>query len=692
MPRQSPTLHRHRPAVAAALAVVASGATILSARADEPGFQTTVTAPAATVTAPREDRAAAASVVLPAQSPRAYDDVGSLLLQVPGVTVARTGSSQAFSTITLRGSNPDQVSIYVDGVPLNIAEGGGVDVSTLPLGDVERVEVYRGTTPLAFGESALGGIISITTRTPGLARQTARAGTGSFGTLFGDASAGGRAGRLRLYLGAHVFSSKGDYPLQYGLPLDPNTQADTRRNNDSLEGNGVLRAALSLAGRRTLALGVIGFGRGEGLPGPDTALGVPGGVALHARYHTARGLATLSYDSRDDLGPGGRLSAEAFASLQRNRLLDPNGEVQGQGPLFAHETTLSIGTTVHATRPLMDWGRASVVLEGRRETYTPVDESDPTASGIPAQRLVGVAGAELALFWHRLDLDVLPSVRLEALNDEVTGQNTAGQPVPATPPITRLLPTYRLGLVRPLSPAATLKANLGQYHHAPSFLELYGDGSRRLLGNPDLVPESGTNADLALWIDASRERASVVSRTTLFGALASDLIYWLSTSGGPARAENLNSARIFGVEQELQLGVGRHLRVTGQATYLVTRDESDNPTTHGKAIPHHPRWSGYARPELVHLGLPYGTELGAYADAAILAGTYDDPANLFAVPAQVLVGAGASLSRPGSRLRLTLSALNLTNLATWSFSGWPLPGRTLYLSLVYDSAAAEAQP
>ena len=28
-------------------------------------------------------------------------------------------------------------------------------------------------------------------------------------------------------------------------------------------------------------------------------------------------------------------------------------------------------------------------------------------------------------------------------------------------------------------------------------------------------------------------------------------------------------------------------------------DESDNPTTRGKAIPHHPRLSAYARPELV---------------------------------------------------------------------------------------------
>ena len=89
------------------------------------------------------------------------------MLEVPGVTVMRTGSIGAASTITLRGSSADEVRVFVDGVPVNIASGGAVDMSTLPLGDVERVEVYRGTSPLAFGESALGGVVSITTRTPG---------------------------------------------------------------------------------------------------------------------------------------------------------------------------------------------------------------------------------------------------------------------------------------------------------------------------------------------------------------------------------------------------------------------------------------------------------------------------------------------------------------------------------------------
>jgi outer membrane receptor protein involved in Fe transport len=661
-----------------------------AARAQEPPTAppsrntTTVTAPLVAPSAPREDSSAAASVILPSESPRAYDDLGTLLLEVPGVVVARTGSTTELASLALRGSNPDEVLIYVDGVPLNIAEGGGVDISTLPLGDVERVEVYRGTTPLAFGEAALGGVVSITTRTPGATRVQARAAVGSFGTIFGDLSGGGRVGRLRFYLGAHVYSSEGDYPFLYPpMPAFPAEVRAIRQNNDAFEGNGVLRLALTLNGRRTLSLGVIGFGREQGLPGPLP----PASVPATARFHSGRGLGYLRYESRDDLGPGGRLSAQAFVSVERDRVIDPAGDILAQGPLTTHETTVSTGVTAYAARPLGEWGRAAAILEVRHETYTPDNELDPTMSGTPARRSVGVAGGELDLRWPRLDLHVIPSARVELMSDVVTGLASNGFPVPAAPPVFRALPIYRLGLVRRLTESATFKGNVGRYQRAPSFLELYGNGNDRLLGDPGLLPERGTNADLALWIDRAGPRGSLLSRTTVFGALADDLIYWLRSSGGPSRAENLTSARIYGLEQELRATLGRHLRLVGQGTITVAEDESDLVASHGKQIAYYPRYLAYGRPELTHVPLPGGLDLGAYADAALFAGAYADPVEVRAIPAQLLLGAGLSLFWPRGRLRATLSALNLGDLqTTWVVGGWPLPGRTLFLALAYDGA------
>ncbi len=674
-----------------ATALVALVLAAAPARAQEPPSprprdSTTVTAPLTAPATPREDTSAAASVVLPSESPRAYDNLGTLLLEVPGVVVARTGSTTELASLALRGSNPDEVLIYVDGVPLNIAEGGGVDISTLPLGDVERVEVYRGTTPLAFGEAALGGVVSITTRTPGVPRLQARAAVGSFGTSFGDLSAGGRVGRLRFYLGAHVYSSEGDYPFVYApRPAFPADEVRAlRQNNDALEGNGVLRLALTLKGRRTLSLGLIGFGRDQGLPGLLT----PVNASTTARFHSGRGLGYLRYESRDDLGPGGRLSAQAFVSVERDRVIDPAGDLGQGNPLVAHETTVSAGVTAYATRPLGEWGRATAILEGRDETYTPDNELDPTMSGAPARRLVGVAGGELDLRWRRLDLHVIPSARVELMSDVVTGVDTNGFLVPPGPAVFRALPIYRLGLVRPLNDSATFKGNVGRYERAPSFLELYGNGNDRLLGDPGLLPERGTNADLALWLDRAGPAGALLSRTTVFGALTDDLIYWLRSSGGPSRAENLTRARIYGLEQELRATLGRHLRFVGQGTITVAEDQSDLAASHGKQIAYYPRYLAYGRPELTQVPLPAGLDLGAYVDAALFAGAYADSDNVRPVPAQLLLGAGLSLLWPRGRLRATLSALNLGDLqTTWVVGGWPLPGRTLFLALAYDGAA-----
>jgi outer membrane cobalamin receptor len=678
---------------ALAMAVAALRVTVSAVRAQEaaaaspPPFTTIVAAPPPAPVTPREDRAASASVVLPSESPRAFDDLGTLLLQVPGVMVVRTGSTMEFATLTLRGSNPDEVMVYLDGVPLNIAQGGGVDLSTLPLGDVERIEVYRGTTPLVFGESALGGVVSITTRTPNTPRAELRAGVGSYGTLFGDAAAGGRLGRLRVYAGAHVGSSKGDYPYlnQNGTAANPaDDSIQPRGNNDLVEGNGVLRAALTLTGRRTLTLAALGFARDQGLAGP--AIQTP---TMFSRFHSARGLAYLRYESRDDLGPGGRLWAEAFTSLEWDRLIDPDGEILQRGPMLTHATTLSTGVTAHGWRPLDDWGRAAAVLEGRHEVYTPVNETEPAMSGGTGRRSIAVAGGELDLRVRPLDLDLIPSVRVELMSDSTAGINPAGQVLPTSPALFRALPVYRLGLVRPLGESATFKANLGRYERAPSFLELYGNGNTLLLGNPALLPERGTNADLALWIDRAGPRAGVSSRTTLFGTEADDLIDWVHGNGGPSRAVNISSARVYGVEQELTAAVGHHLRMVGQGTVTVALDESGLAAAQGKQLPNHPRYTLYGRPELGHFALPAGLELGVYADAAVFLQEYADYTEVKTIPNHVLIGAGVNLIVPQAGLRVTATALNLTDeQRLWDLVNWPLPGRTLFLALAYDSTIA----
>jgi outer membrane receptor protein involved in Fe transport len=643
--------------------------------------ETVVTAPPPPPHAPREDQAAAATVVIPGESPRAYDDLGQLVLEVPGVTVTRSGSFGSTATLSLRGSSPDEVRIYLDGVPLNLAEGGAVDIATLPLGDVERVEVYRGSTPLAFAESALGGIVSITTRTPGTPRAAARAGGGSFRTMFGDVSSGGSLGPLRLYAGAHAIDSTGGFGFSNdnctaANPAD-DTPGDTRQNNDLRQADGVVRAALDLPGRRALGLGLLGFARDQGLPGSSCA------QARSARFKTARGVAYLSYDGRDDLGPGGRLAARLFASAAREVLNDQDGQVGGSRAL-TRDTTTSFGATVHAVRPLASWLGAAAILEGRDETFQPVNKLRPMPDAVPARRLVGVAGGELDLWWRRLALDVIPSARLEAVRDVATERVFSTMPEPAAgSTIDRALPILRLALVRAFGPAVSVKANVGRYARIPTFLELYGD-TARLVGNAGLRPERGTNADLALWLDAGRGRVQVASRTTGFAARVDDLIAW-QISPWQSQAQNVSSARVLGVEQELRLTAGRHARLVAQATWLDAVDTGPDLAHNGRQVAMHPRWHAYARPELAEVALG-GALLAAFVDGDLRAGYLRDAANIQPLPTRLLIGAGVVVAVPRWGMKLTASGLNLNDSRTADLSNWPLPGRSIFVALAWERA------
>jgi vitamin B12 transporter len=537
--------------------------------------------------------------------------------------------------------------------------------------------------------------LSITTRTPGTPSVGARAGVGSYGTYFGDADASGRAGRLRLYLGVHGLASKGDFPYlnDNGTPLNPADDRTVPRQNDDVEqADGTFRAAVDLAGRRTLSLGVVAFGRDQGLPGPNLA------QTRFVRFATARALTYLRYESRDDLGPGGRLDAQLFLSAQRDHYTDP-GELSA-GVWDTHDTTLSTGLTANATRPLAEWLRLAVVAEARAETFRPVNDGDqPMPVGAPARRLVAVAGVESTFLWRRADLDLVPSVRVEEMQDVVTGRDPLFQTErPASPPVTRTLPVVRLALLRPLGPDVTLRANVGRYARAPSFLELYA-GTGRLLGNPALTPEWGTNGDISLAVDAGT-RVRVSSRTAVFGAEVSNLIEWEHDSYGRSRPQNLGSARIAGVEEELRVATGRWGRFVGQGTFLDARDESDSTAHHGRQLPLRPRWQAYARPELVHVPLRRGgdgsggvgpLEASAFVDGSLFAGSYDDPTNLYALPSRVLVGAGLSVEAPRLGLRATCSGQNLTDTPVWDMAYWPLPGRTIFFALAWRSALGRSE-
>ncbi len=81
-----------------------------------------------------------------------------------GVSVSDHGPEGSEKSVSIRGSVTSQVLVLIDGVRANSAQNAVVDLSLIPLENVERIEIVRGGTSALYGSDAVGGVINIITK------------------------------------------------------------------------------------------------------------------------------------------------------------------------------------------------------------------------------------------------------------------------------------------------------------------------------------------------------------------------------------------------------------------------------------------------------------------------------------------------------------------------------------------------
>ena len=134
-----------------------------------------------------------------------------LLLTVPGVHVREVNGKGQYTTVTMRGSTAAQVGIFIDGVLANLGGDTAVDLSTIPVKNVERVEVYRGYVPSRFGGTFMGGVINIVTKKPETTNVSLELGKSSYGGKRGSMEITAPLGSGSLMVATNYESSDGDF-------------------------------------------------------------------------------------------------------------------------------------------------------------------------------------------------------------------------------------------------------------------------------------------------------------------------------------------------------------------------------------------------------------------------------------------------------------------------------------------------
>ncbi len=96
-------------------------------------------------------------------------DVPDLLRSQQGVVVRDLLGNGKKTEVDLRGfgeTGPYNTLVLVDGRRVNEIDLSGVDWRQIPLEQIERIEIVRGTGSVLYGDNAVGGVINIITKIP----------------------------------------------------------------------------------------------------------------------------------------------------------------------------------------------------------------------------------------------------------------------------------------------------------------------------------------------------------------------------------------------------------------------------------------------------------------------------------------------------------------------------------------------
>jgi len=93
-----------------------------------------------------------------------------VLKDVPGIDIKRRASvGDTADILSIRGFSGNRIMLNIDGRPVNAAGVVGgyyIDWGTIPLDNIEKIELIRGGGSAEYGNNAMGGVINVITKKP----------------------------------------------------------------------------------------------------------------------------------------------------------------------------------------------------------------------------------------------------------------------------------------------------------------------------------------------------------------------------------------------------------------------------------------------------------------------------------------------------------------------------------------------
>ncbi len=587
--------------------------------------------------------------------------IGDALRDAPGIQVSQLGGLGSPTTARLRGATAAQTPVYFGRVKLNDEVGGVADLGLIPTHFVESIEIYRSSAPRTASEFGIGGAIFLVPRKAPKTGSLLRLDLGSFGTRGLSLCRGYSSEERTTQAFVSLDGAKNDYSFKdtRGTLFTPGDDETATLKNADSQGLGTWIHHRERFGKVETEFF---FGHASREQGAVKLALVP---TREARVAYDRTMAQVTSTIRGDWGRFELLSA---AILSETAVTDPLRELS---PFSERLTTPGerFEQAVLAEQQLSEkitlFERLSVSIEHFRR----FEQRDGAPSKVIA---AGRLSTRLAT---GLDYRPTPILTLSVLGElrcvSTTPLSACADPVPGG----RAGATLRPG-------AFDVYASVARAVRVPTLSELYGF-SPIMRGNTQLEPEEATTAELGVryasptrggpprfWMDASA-----------FIRSSENLVLFLRSAQGYLTPQNRASSRTIGAELALGVSPGP-FAFTAQASWLDPRDTSPNRTTKNEFLPFlsalTASLTGHVR-LLDTANLPAQLRIGARA--FVQSSRFADPAGLGVIPEQGNVDLEAEAGFAHGELTLRASLRNLFDSARFDVVGYPLPGRSFFVSL-----------
>lgn len=134
------------------------------------------------------------------------------LQYVAGVHIKQELGTKA-TVPSIRGMRLGNNLILLDGMPINNVYNGSYSFADIPLANIERVEVTRGSFSGLYGSNAMGGVINVITRNTPDNKTVIKAGAGTNNRRIGAVSTNGEAGKLDYFIDYYKNKTDGYYEV-----------------------------------------------------------------------------------------------------------------------------------------------------------------------------------------------------------------------------------------------------------------------------------------------------------------------------------------------------------------------------------------------------------------------------------------------------------------------------------------------